>query len=262
MHTSPEVLALLALGEDAGTPAERAHAVSCPVCSQEVAELAEIADVGRTTSASDSLLAPDPRVWERIRAEIGFTGASTTGTGTALLDAPQQPAAGASVTDLTARREGLAAADPPRRSSAGRRLLSLGVAAGLALVAGVGIGIGYERQVVQPQERVIARAQLQPLPQWPGASGTAEVTADGRGNRKLIVRMRTPQPVDGVTQVWLIDAKTGKPSSMGTVENGVGDLPIPEGMSLFEAPLVDVSDEPPDQNPAHSGDSIVRGQLV
>ena len=260
MHTSPEVLALLALGEDAATPAERAHAVSCPICSQEVAELAGIADVGRTTSASDSMLAPDPRVWERIRAEIGFTGASATST--AVLDAPPQAANGASVTDLSARRDGATTTDPPRRSSAGRRLVSLAVAAGLALVAGIGIGIGYERQVVRPENRVIARAQLQPLPQWPGASGTAEVTADGRGNRKLIVRMTSPKPVDGETQVWLIDAKTGQPSSMGTVKNGVGDLNIPKDMSLFERPLVDISDEPPDQNPAHSGDSIVRGQLV
>jgi hypothetical protein len=205
------------------------------------------------------MLAPDPRVWERIRAEIGFPGAATA---TAVLDTPQQVTNGASVTDLRARREGGMAPEPTHTSSAGRRLLSLAVAAGLALVVGIGIGIGYERQVVQPETRVIARAQLQPLPQWPGASGTAEVTADGRGNRRLIVRMTTPKPVDGETQVWLIDAKTGQPSSMGTVKNGVGNLDIPPGMSLFERPLVDVSDEPPDQNPAHSGVSIVRGQLA
>ena len=38
MHPSPDVLALLALGEKAGTAEERVHVDSCPVCLAEVAE--------------------------------------------------------------------------------------------------------------------------------------------------------------------------------------------------------------------------------
>ena len=38
MHPSPDVLALLALGEQAGTPDERAHVESCAQCRTEIAD--------------------------------------------------------------------------------------------------------------------------------------------------------------------------------------------------------------------------------
>lgn len=36
---------------------------------------------------------------------------------------------------------------------------------------------------------------------------------------------------------------------------------IPDGINIARYDLVDISAEPFDGNPAHSGDSIVRGQL-
>ena len=72
MHTNPEVLALLALGEDSATAAERDHVASCDTCTGEVAELAHLAGVGRAVQDAAPLDTPRPEVWERIRAEIGF----------------------------------------------------------------------------------------------------------------------------------------------------------------------------------------------
>ncbi len=262
MHTNPEVLALVALGEQVATPAEHDHISTCPACSEEVAELARIADVGRSSTTSDSLSAPSPQVWERIRAELGFdVQASDAGQPAVDRRDNGQPNA-ATVTDLTARRD--ASSDPgaPRRTGPGRRFLALAVAAALALVVGVGVGVTYERRVNGPRERVIASAELAPLPAWDGASGTAEVTADGRGGRELIVRMTSPRPVDGTVQVWLMDAQ-GKPTSMGPMNNGVAELPVPAGMSLFDQPTVDISAEPPnDTDPGHNGASILRGRLA
>jgi hypothetical protein len=40
-----------------------------------------------------------------------------------------------------------------------------------------------------------------------------------------------------------------------------GTFAVPAGLDLDRFRLVDVSDEPRDGNPAHSGDSIVRGAL-
>ena len=39
MHIDHELVSLLALGEDVGTPDDRAHAQSCPACAEEIADL-------------------------------------------------------------------------------------------------------------------------------------------------------------------------------------------------------------------------------
>ncbi|HEX8488759.1 MAG TPA: anti-sigma factor [Propionibacteriaceae bacterium] len=280
MHTNPEVLALIALGENAGSSADHDHVHSCRVCSEEVADLARIADVGRSSTETGSLSAPRPEVWARISAELGFSAphdvligrrpepgagqhalrngdrAGVTGAGHAN-HAEHQRTAGSSVVPLTPT----GAADRSGRGG-GRRLLSLALAAAIALVVGIGVGVAYERQEVRPVNRVIASADLAARPGYPGASGTAEVTADGRGNRALVVRMSSPVPATGTVQVWLMDNK-GTPTLMGTMTNGVATLPIEPGMSLFTRPTVDLSDEPRDDpDPGHSGRSILRGDLV
>ena len=77
MHASPDVLALLALGEEAGTPDERVHIESCADCRAEITDLARAVAAGREGRAGDSgLVSPPDRVWQAIRAELGFVGAS------------------------------------------------------------------------------------------------------------------------------------------------------------------------------------------
>ncbi|SEQ71643.1 hypothetical protein [Microlunatus flavus] len=69
MHTDPELLALLALGEEVGSEADREHVRSCPVCAAELAELQHVVTLAR--GAADLAMSdPDPRVWEAIRTEI------------------------------------------------------------------------------------------------------------------------------------------------------------------------------------------------
>src|SRR6478752_1526254 len=75
MHTSPDVLALVALGEDAIDDTGRRHLDSCPICQTELAELSRAADLGRAATADDVIHAPSPRVWLAIRDELGLTGA-------------------------------------------------------------------------------------------------------------------------------------------------------------------------------------------
>jgi hypothetical protein len=265
MHTNPEILALRALGEEVGTASERDHLDHCPACAQEVAELSRLAGVGRSGGTSEDLLTPSPEVWQRVRAELGFT--TTTADPVRETRAAQvrlpAPSAG-TVSDISSGSRARTQAErrSARPTSAGRRFLALAVAAALALVVGIGVGIKYEQRLAQPRERVIARAQLNAFPKWPGSTGTAEVLADGTGKRTLVLRMATPEKIDGTTQVWLIDKETKVIKFMGPMTNGQATIDIPQDMSLFKFPFVDVSDEPPnDTNPDHSGNSIVRGQL-
>ena len=49
--------------------------------------------------------------------------------------------------------------------------------------------------------------------------------------------------------------------SIGLLDGESGRFLIPDGVDLSQYPLVDVSAEPDDGDPQHSGDSILRGEL-
>lgn len=250
MHTSPDVLVLIALGEEAGTPADRGHVASCATCSREVAELSRITEVGRATTMPETMTTPSPQVWERIRLELGFDAESP------VLAAAATPPGAA---DLAAHRNRRATGS---RSTGARRFAALAVAAALALLVGIGVGVGIERQTNSPENRVIASAQLDAQPDWTGSTGRAEVRADGRGGRTLILTMSTAKPVTGPVTVWLMDQDTREPQWMGTMESGKATLVIPPGMSLFTRPMVDVTSESGPDGHTYVDHTILRGQLA
>lgn len=69
MHTDPELLALLALGE--AVPDDVAdHIRSCPTCTAELAELRGVVGLARSAAAV-TLTDPDPRVWTAVRESLG-----------------------------------------------------------------------------------------------------------------------------------------------------------------------------------------------
>ena len=67
-------------------------------------------------------------------------------------------------------------------------------------------------------------------------------------------------PPSDVREVWLIRSDASGLAGLGLYGSS-GRFAVPEGIDLDEFTLVDVSAEPVDGNPAHSGDSIVRGEL-
>lgn len=278
MHTNPETLALLALGEHAGTSQDRHHVSSCAECSAEVSGLAHLADLGRGSRDDDPLLRPDPQVWERIQAELGFIAVAPL-VGDDLGDAGDQASprvngtgtAGANVVNLADRSPRAVEPEGPGgvevgsgarpRASRGSRLLSLAVASALALIAGLGIGVGWNRWFAD-KDQVVATAELAPGgPQWTGASGQAELQVDDQGHRWLVVTaVSTPRPVTHERQLWVIsDIDPGQMKNLGPLYN-TGQRFRVDGIDLKRFPLVDISDEP-DANPAHSGNTILRGPL-
>ena len=62
-------------------------------------------------------------------------------------------------------------------------------------------------------------------------------------------------------EVWLIDREVTRLVSLGVLEGSSGTFTIPTGLDLADFAVVDVSAEPFDGDPAHSGDSIIRGVL-
>ena len=245
MHTNPDLLALVALGEDAIDDHERSHLDSCPVCRAELAELTQAVEVGRRTTAADTMHGPSPRVWLAIRDELGLAG-------------PPAPVASTPVATSTMA--------VPTAVSTGRwhrgRLLIAVLAAAVALVAGFGVGLNWNQLTARKPVASIT-VSLNALPAWPGASGKASIETDASGNRYLVVQVNArPTPVGARQEVWLSDTLALHMTAMGFLEDGKGRFMIPPGMNPHDSPLVDVSEEPPnDTNPAHSQNSIVRGRL-
>lgn len=66
--------------------------------------------------------------------------------------------------------------------------------------------------------------------------------------------------IDGFYELWVIDTDVSGMYSLGPV-TGSGTYPLPADVDPAAFPVVDVSIEPTDGLPTHSGVSILRGQL-
>jgi hypothetical protein len=233
-HCTPEQLALAALREPLPSD-DAAHLSGCEQCRAEVASLQRAVDAVAVPmlAAPGPAVEPPPHVWEAIAAATGVAGA-----------APEAPAA--PVAEVL-----------PFRS---RRRPALLVAA--AVVAGAVIGAGAVA-VVQGRDddgdQVIA-VDLDPLAEN-DASGRAEVVELEDGSRVVRVDLDAPALDDRYYELWLIDRDVVGMVPLGVVRPGSQTVELPADLDLGQFPLVDVSVEPLDGNPEHSGLSVARGEL-
>ncbi|RBY87526.1 anti-sigma factor [Blastococcus sp. TF02A-26] len=242
-HCTPEDLALAALGEPL-TGADAAHLDGCAACTAEVASLRRSVEALAVPefSAHGPAVAPPAHVWTAIAAATGVTA---TPEGSARV-VPEEPARTVEVVPLR-----------PRRS----RLLLAAAAAG---VVGVGIGAGAVVLGDRDDEETtvaVAAAQLDPLGEN-RASGEAEVVERPDGSRVLRLDLDADAPEEGYLEVWLIDPDVVGMVSVGVVSAGTEELELPADLDVDAFPIVDVSVEPLDGDPSHSGVSVARGQLA
>jgi hypothetical protein len=87
-------------------------------------------------------------------------------------------------------------------------------------------------------------------------SGTLAVTDDGA----TIAIRGLPSPRGGVYGVWLYDSVV-RAKSLGTLPDGSGKLEVALPPDAHSYRFLDVSLEPDDGNPNHSGDSVMRAPL-
>lgn len=249
-HLDPEELALLALGEEAA-PGARAHLEACPECAQQLVELGHAAGLGRA-ARSVVLESPPAAVWQRIAGELDLERQSVA---PAVAEAPVVPAASVVAEVPTGRHR-----PERRRRRPSRRWAGTLVAAFSALALGVAGGAWWQASR-SDEAVVVARADLAAFPGWQGASGRAELE-DVSGERQLVVHLDADSDSDAYREVWLIAADASGLVGLGVLEGAEGRFTVPDDVDLAEYSLVDVSEEPLDGDPAHSGDSIVRGPLL
>ncbi|MFE5410202.1 anti-sigma factor [Microbacterium sp. NPDC056569] len=251
-HLDPERLALVAIGEPL-TDAEQHHLATCDACSLELAELEHTVAVGRSTVSLGELEAPPERVWDRILDEVR-SPQSPVAPPSASVGPGAAPAVEASVAPAAVPAD--EQAKPRRVSKRGRMLFAL--AASIAAVLAV---VGVWNLVRPPQSIELASATLDAFPAHPGAAGTAEVTELSDGERTLTVSLDDFDESEGFREVWLITADASDLVSLGELDGKKGTFVVPADVDLRDFVLVDISQEPLDGDPTHSGDSIVRGEL-
>lgn len=272
-HIEPEELAVLALDGDEPDGAVRDHLSSCATCAADYAALARTVELGRDVPDAD-LESPPSSVWSRIHDELGLApelaadplaerdavpgGTASPGSSDGRSELPPQR----HVAPRRPRTTAAASSGPSRRRA---RWAIAAAAAVVGLVAGVGIGValtgGVGDGIDAGGSTVLATAELDAFPGWDDAAGTATVEEDPAGERTILVDLATDVPSGEVREVWLIRADASGLVSLGLMDGDSARLAVPAGIDLDEYPLVDVSAEPVDGDPAHSGDSIVRGEL-
>lgn len=139
----------------------------------------------------------------------------------------------------------------------------IGVAA--AAVAGVVIG-GATVSLVDGQEsgRIVASAQLSPMPDGPDRGATAEATLHTTADGYTVTVKTSDLPgAQGFYEVWLLDPDNAGLIALGTLsaDQSSATFPVPDGVDLQAFTAVDVSDEPLDGDPGHSSVTVLRGTL-
>jgi hypothetical protein len=243
-HCLPEQLALAALREP--LPDDDAlHLVSCGLCRAEVASLRravaavsvpELADPGPSVT-------PPPAVWTAIAAATGVTAAPAAPEPSAAPSpSAEETPGGAQVLPFRTRRRGL-------------------VLVAAAAVAGAVLGAGITAVVRGGEStEALTAVALDPLDDEQ-ASGRAEVVVRDDGSRALQVDLDAPVLDGEYYELWLIEPQVVDMVPLGVLRPGSQTFELPAGLDLGEYPLVDVSVEPLDGDPTHSGISVARGEL-
>jgi hypothetical protein len=257
-HVDDETLAMLAVSDQVAADDVAEHLASCDRCRDEVAALQRVAAVTRA-SEDVTLAAPPEHVWDRIAAEIART--------------PQQAAApaadpGPATEGGRSETQQHAVARRPRSRPRRRRALALVIAGAgvLAVVLGIGVASGIVPGLPRGDtETVLANTELAALPGWSGTTGRAELERDQDGRVTLLVDLHGERGRSGtgpLREVWMMRSDLGGLVSVGYLDGDQGRFTVPDGVDTAEFPVVDVSAEADDGDPAHSGDSIVRGTLT
>jgi Anti-sigma-K factor rskA len=280
VHCTPEQLALAALREP--LPADDArHLERCGSCRDQVAALQRGVDALAVPAlaATGPAVAPPPAVWEAIAAATGVQvsprpermatdDTATDDTATADMatadsagtvhprPAPTRPA------DLPGpgRLGGRAAVPPQRGTDVPRFRRRLALTAAAAAVLGAGIALGAVTVAQRPEGAEVAATRLQAFDNS-GASGTAVVVENADHTLELKVTLQGPRPADGYYEAWLANAGLDRMVAVGALHAGTTTLPLPAGLSVGNYPVVDVSVQQLNGNPAHSDHSVARGLL-
>ncbi|HEX6196344.1 MAG TPA: anti-sigma factor [Jiangellaceae bacterium] len=240
-HVDQDRLADLAIGEPAPDKVT-AHLESCAQCAAEFEALGKVVSAGRELNETDVLVEPPPHVWEGVARAAGVDPHDL---------------------DRAAAFEAGQREIGPKSSQASGPGFRWTLAAAIAgLLAGIGGVVGWEALNEPDGDQsgsIVAQAALDPVAEST-ASGRAELV-DVDGERRLDIDVADLPAADGYLEVWLLAPDVSGMVSLGILPGSTATLAIPDGLDVSAFPVVDVSIEPFDGDPVHSGNSVIRGEL-
>lgn len=222
---------------------------------------AEIAELGPIVAKLEAL--PDEAWSDAEPPAFTLPGRAAPVASTAPT-VPAEPRPAASPPPRPARREGAL-----QRFFGGSFSLRPALALGCALLlfaGGVGVGAlsgGSDNAPIDALGPTVQQASLSPVAEFDQqATGSADVKHDGKLIRLKLSGLK-PNSEEDFYEAWLMDPKNGL-VAIGTFtvdERGEAklDLPVPVGTDRY--PVVDISLQPVDGKPTHSGVSVLRGKL-
>ncbi|MFF9060249.1 anti-sigma factor [Streptomyces sp. NPDC014882] len=278
-HTDDETLALIAIGEEPSPPAAE-HLLACARCARELRALRHVVASARASSLDEhDLLQPPAGLWDSIAAELGIAVRHDRDT-----EAPPSPArpSRAAEEERTAEEGGLAeegnamggegvtgtaTSRPPVWAAARERLRGPGrfavALAACAALLGAAAGSTVTWWMTREEAAGVPSAASERLDSLRADSAGYARLSDGGGHRTLDITVEGLPRTSGYFEVWLMDRTHTKLVSMGVLgPDGRAALPVPDNIDLKEYSVVDVSVQPYNGSPDHSGDSVVRGPFA
>ncbi len=245
-HPDPDALLDAALAADLEV---EDHARGCTTCRHELDELRSLVLVARDP-AEPPVRTPPAHVWDAVAAELRDDLRDLGGAAPPAVD---DDAPAPVVAHPTRRRR-------ERRAGTGRRQVwPLAAAVAAVLVVGAG-AVGFVVGSRDATGAELGSATLLALDS--GAEhGVARVSEVGDRRVLQVTTDGLAQPSEGFLEVWLLDESASRLVPLGVLDASTGSFAVPAGVDLAEFPVVDISDEPLDGDPAHSGDSLVRGTI-
>ncbi|CAM5418559.1 hypothetical protein GCM10010329_79350 [Streptomyces spiroverticillatus] len=243
-HLDADDLAAFALGPAETallTPAQRAHLRSCAPCRKEIDQLREAIRTARDITSDDLLVEPPASLWESISAGL----AEQDPPDTTVPEAPRGPGA------------------PAGRRRPAVLLAAAALGVGMVLGGAVTHVVLDGRPTSAPAPAVSGtRRSMVGLGPARAAGGTVETREEAGDGRHIVLAVTGLPAIDGFYEVWLMDRTHRKLVALGVLHlDGTATLPAPEGIDLAAYPLVDISAQDDNGDPAHSGRSVLRGDL-
>jgi hypothetical protein len=203
-------------------------------------KLRRIGEIARSLSDEDMHFDdPPPGVWDAIADRARAGGA----VGATKLEHRASEPDG----------RGTSAVHPLR----GRRLLAM--AAVVVLIAAVAATVISVVDTPGDRATTVASVQLEPLTDVEPAEARL-VERDRRLHLDLPLLEDDLPPTPGYYEVWLLDEAIEGMISLGPLRAD-GTYDVPANVDHRAYPTIDISREPDDGDPTHSGDSILRGTL-
>lgn len=242
-HVDLDDLAALVLTPDDSTDDVRRHVDTCPECRDTMTALSDV----RRLVGEAPLVPASARVRELVLEQVRATAPA---------DELVRPV------PLTVGR-----AAPRERRSSRVPTWAAGLAAALTLVAGVGLGRLTAAEPAAPEAQpeetgaVVAAADLTALDSDADRGVASAVRDDDMVT--LRVQARDLGDEDGFHEVWLINVDGKRMVALGVLaEWDTGEFQVPRGLIEEGYRIVDISVEPDDGDPTHSGVSLARGELA